>query len=280
MVRHYPQDKYITLGSLTARYWQRGDKGSPVILIHGLGASADIWMHNIDALARKHRVYVPDVVGFGKTDKPDTEYTAALFSTFLSDFVKALNIEKPALIGNSLGGGIALQYTLLYPERVDKLVLVDSAGFGFDSPLSLRLVSLPLVGELVTRPSRFEAYVYFRHAMYDPAVLTREFVDTYHKIHSLPGHQTSLLKVIRSLLSFKGGKKEMLGPVMNNLQRITHPTLILWGRNDRVLPVTHAMVGKDVMPNARLHVFDRCGHMPHYEKPEEFNEIVEDFLSE
>ncbi|MBN2255897.1 MAG: alpha/beta fold hydrolase [Deltaproteobacteria bacterium] len=280
MAQRYPQDNYINLGPLTARYWQRGDKGSPVILIHGLGASADIWMHNVDALARRHRVYVPDVVGFGKTDKPDTEYTAALFSTFISDFMRALNIEQPTLIGNSLGGGIALQYALLYPERVDKLVLVDSAGFGFDAPISLRLVSLPIVGELLTRPGRFEAYFYFRHAVHDPAVLTREFVDTYQEIHSLPGNQEALLKVIRSVLSFRGGKTEMLGPVMNNLHRITNPTLILWGKHDRVLPLKHAAVGKEKIPNAELYVFDDCGHMPQYERPDEFNRVVEEFLSE
>jgi pimeloyl-ACP methyl ester carboxylesterase len=280
MRQHHPQDNYIRIGMLNTRYWQRGDTGSPVILIHGLGASADIWMHNIEALARRHRVYAPDVVGFGKTDKPDTEYSAALFPTFINDFMRTLNIEKPTLVGNSLGGGIALQYALLYPEKVDKLVLVDSAGFGADAPLPLRLVSLPLVGELMTRPSRFEAYVYFRHAVYDPAVLTREFVDIYHEIHALPGNQTSLLKVIRSILSFRGGNREMLGPVMSNLHRITHPTLILWGTHDKVLPLRHAAVGKERMPNAQLHIFDHCGHMPQYEKPEEFNQVVEAFLSE
>jgi len=138
MVRNYPQDKYIKIGAINTRYWHQGDQGAPVILIHGLGVSADIWMHNIEALAQRYRVYVPDVIGFGKTDKPDTEYTAALFATFINDFMSALNIEKPTLIGNSLGGGIALQYTLLYPDKVDKLVLVDSAGLGIDASLPLR----------------------------------------------------------------------------------------------------------------------------------------------
>ena len=280
MVRNYPQDKYIKIGAINTRYWHQGDQGAPVILIHGLGVSADIWMHNIEALAQRYRVYVPDVIGFGKTDKPDTEYTAALFATFINDFMSALNIEKPTLIGNSLGGGIALQYTLLYPDKVDKLVLVDSAGLGIDASLPLRLVSLPLVGELVTRPSRFEAYLFFREAVDDPAVLTKEFVDIYHEIHAMPGNQKSLLRVIRSILSFKGGKREVLGPVINNLHRITQPTLVLWGDHDKILPMKHAYVAKEKMPNAQLHIFENCGHMPQYEKPEEFNRMILEFLAE
>ena len=274
-----PQDQYVKLGTINTRYWQRGDQGSPVILIHGLGASADIWMHNVKALAQNHQVYVPDVVGFGKTDKPDREYTAALFPTFINDFIRALNINKPTLIGNSLGGGIALQYTLLYPDKVDKLVLVDSAGFGIDAPLPLRLVSLPLIGELMTWPGRFEAYFYFKDAVYDHSVLNKEFIDIYNEIHSLPGNQKSLLKVIRSIVSFRGGNREMLEPVIKNLHRITQPTLILWGKQDRVLPLKHASFAKEKISNSKLHIFDRCGHMPQYERPEDFNKVVLEFLA-
>ncbi len=279
MVQHDYEDNYIGIGSVNTRYWRRGDQGSPVILIHGLGASADMWMHNVEALAQRHRVYVPDVIGFGKTDKPDIEYTAATFPTFLNGFMRALNIEKPTLIGNSLGGGIALQYTLLYPDNVDKLVLVDSAGLGIHAPLPLRLVSLPIVGELMTRPSRFEAYFYFRDAVHDPSVLTKEFVDIYHEIHSLPGNQKSLLKVIRSIVSFRGGNKEVLTPVINNLHRIMQPTLILWGKQDKVLPLKHAYFAEKKIPNGHLHIFDPCGHMPQYERPEDFNRVVLEFLA-
>jgi len=275
-----PQDRYIDAGTIKVRYWALGEKGSPVILIHGLGASAEIWMHDVEALSIHHRVYVPDLVGFGKTGKPEREYTPALFITFLHEFIRALKIETPTLIGNSLGGGIALQYALLYPHNVDKLVLVDSAGLGIDAPLSLRIVSLPLVGELLARPSRIEAYVYFRGAVYDRSLLTKEFVDIYHKIHAQPGNQESLLKVIRALVSFRGGHAEMLNPVLTNLDRIRHPTLILWGRQDKVLPLSHAYVAQRTIPHSVLHIFDKCGHMPQFEKPEEFCRVVLEFLAQ
>jgi len=273
-------DNFVRTGAFNTRYWQMGDQGSPIILIHGLGASADIWMHNVEALAQNHRVYVPDLVGFGKTDKPDTEYTASLFSTFINDFMRTLKIEKPSLVGNSLGGGIALQYTLLYPENVDKLVTVDSAGLGVEAPLTLRLASLPLLGELMTRPGRSEVYLYFRHAVYDTSILTKEFVDIFHEIHSLPGNQKSLLKAIRSIVSFRGGKNEMVGPVMNNLHLINQPALIIWGREDKVLPLKHAYFAKEKLPNSKIHIFEHCGHMPQYERPGEFNRVVLEFLSQ
>jgi pimeloyl-ACP methyl ester carboxylesterase len=112
-----PKDQYIKAGEINTRYW------STVILIHGLGASAEIWMHNVDALAKQHRVYVPDLAGFGRSDKPVSSFTHLDYTYFVDDFIKALNIEQASLVGQSLGGGITLQYALQFPLRVQKLVL-------------------------------------------------------------------------------------------------------------------------------------------------------------
>ena len=103
-----PQDRYIKIGDVNTRYWAEGDKGSNVVLIHGLGASADIWMHNISALAEGYRVYAPDLVGFGRSDKPEVKYSPSYMAAFINDFMTALNIKDACLIGQSLGGGIAL----------------------------------------------------------------------------------------------------------------------------------------------------------------------------
>jgi len=275
-----PQDHSIKVGTITTRYWTMGDHGTPVILIHGLGASVDIWMHNVEALAQDHRVYALDLVGFGRADKPDVTYDPAFFATFLNDFINAVGIEKPSLVGNSLGGGIALQYALLYPDNVDKLVLVDNAGFGKKVSITLRLVSLPLVGELITYPTRMEAYFYFMGAVHDRSVLTREFVKLYHDIHSQPGAQKALLKVLRSIANVWGGKDEVLAPIQANLHRITQTTLIVWGKQDKLLPLKQAYVGAEKLPYSKLHVIDSCGHMPQFERPDVFNEVVGMFLQE
>ena len=178
-----PQDRYIKIGNVNTRYWAEGDKGSNVILIHGLGASADIWMHNISAIASGYRVYAPDLVGFGRSDKPDVKYSPSYMSAFINDFMTALDIRDACLIGQSLGGGIALEYQLQFPSKVQKLVLVDSAGLGRDMPLAMRLATVPVMGELMLMPSRAGMAFVLRHLVYDPAVITDELIDIHFDIN-------------------------------------------------------------------------------------------------
>jgi len=274
-----PQDHYIRAGDINTRYWALGNQGSPVILIHGLGASAEIWMHNVEALATQHQIYVPDLVGFGRSGKPTVSYSPYYFTRFINDFMNALNIERASLVGQSLGGGIALLYTLQFPDKVDKLVLVDSAGLGREVIFTMKLMSLPIIGELMTRPSRMEVEIFFKLAVYNPAVITKDFIETYYEFFSQPGAQRFLLNLVRSIVNIRGGRKDVLAPVMTNLHRITAPTLIVWGKQDRVLPLKHAHFAMGKLHNSSLHILDPCGHIPNLECPDEFNKLVLEFLS-
>jgi len=274
-----PEDWYIKVGNLKTRYWALGDKGTVVILIHGLGASADIWGYNVEALAEQHRVYVPDVIGFGRSDKPGPSFSPFDYTRFLDDFLNILRIEGASLIGQSLGGAIALHYALQFPQKVRKLVLVDSAGLGKEVIWTLRLMSIPLVGELVSYPSRKGVELFFKFAVRDPALVTKDFVDLYYNFFSRPGFQKFLLKIVRSIINVAGAREEVLAPLRNNLSKITQPTLIIWGERDRVLPLKHAYWGKEKLPNAELKIIEGCGHIPFFERPEEFNKLVLEFLS-
>jgi pimeloyl-ACP methyl ester carboxylesterase len=145
----FPTDQYINAKGIKARYWTAGDKGPVVLLIHGFGASVEIWQHNIGSLAKSFRVYAIDLVGFGRSDKPEGPYNVSMITEFVDDFMKAAEIEKASLVGLSFGGGISLQYALQYPQKVEKLVLVDSVGLGTKMNCLVRLMSLPYVGECV-----------------------------------------------------------------------------------------------------------------------------------
>lgn len=124
-----PQDNYIKLGSVNIRYWSEG-KGKPIILLHGGGSSIEIWSFNIGLIAQYYRVYAFDMVGTGKSDKPSASYSLDYQTEFLQKFMNELDIDRATLIGNSMGGSIALKLALKSPERVDKLVLVSSFGLG------------------------------------------------------------------------------------------------------------------------------------------------------
>ncbi len=130
------ESKWIKVGDINTHYLAGGD-GPPLVLVHGAGAVAgDLeWKDNLEPLARNHRVYVPDLAGYGRSDKPRIDYTISFFNTFFEDLLAKLELEPASFIGHSLGGGIALDFTLKHPEKVTKLVLVDTAGlsaeFGF-----------------------------------------------------------------------------------------------------------------------------------------------------
>ena len=278
MLPNHPEDQYIKAGGINTRYWVAGNQEHCIILIHGLGASAEIWLYNIAALARDHTVFVPDLPGFGHSEQPPSSFRPSDYAAFIDDFMEALNVSKASLIGQSLGGGIALQYALQFPQKVEKLVLVDCAGFGKYVRWTLKLMSLPNVGELVTYPTRLGVALFFKYAVRDPAVITKEFIDIYYKIFTQPGFQTFLLKMTRMLVDIHGAKEDALAPVISNLHKINQPTLIVWGANDRVFPLQQANAGREKIPNAGLYVMDRCGHIPNLEKPEEFNSAVLEFL--
>ena len=274
-----PQDRYINAGNIKTRYWSIGDKGSTVLLLHGLGASAEVWLPNIDALAKNHRVLIPDLAGFGRSEQPSPAFSPLDYTSIIDDFLKALNIKKASIIGHSLGGGIALHYALQFSPKVEKLVLVDCAGFGKEVIWSLRLMSLPLIGELISYPSRKGVELFFKLAVNNPEVISKDFVDIYYELFNRPGFQTFLLKLTRMLVNVRCANPELLAPILGSLRKIKRPTLIVWGKKDRVFPLQHAYYGKKEMTNAELCIMDQCGHIPNLERPEEFNRIVLDFLA-
>jgi pimeloyl-ACP methyl ester carboxylesterase len=274
-----PQDRYIKIGDVTARYWAEGDEGPNVILIHGLGASADIWMHNISTLAERYRVYAPDLVGFGRSDKPKVEYSPSYMAAFINDFMTALNIENASIVGMSLGGGVALQYQLQHPGNVQRLVLADSAGLGREMPLAMRLATAPVMGELLLSPSRTGMAFVLKQLVYDPAVITDDLIDLYYELNFSEGAAKTVLSVLRACATVRGGRADILDPILNNLGNIKIPTLIIWGREDRLFPVGHACFAREKIPDSYLYIFERCGHMPNFERPGEFNSVVLNFLS-
>lgn len=275
-----PPDKYIRIGNINTRYWEEGKEGSTIILIHGLGASAEVWMYNVSALAERHRVYVPDLVGFGRTDKPGVTHSPSCMAAFIDDFMAAFSISRACLVGNSFGGGVALQYALQFPGKLQKLVLVDSAGLGRELPFIMRLATIPLVGELMMQPNRMGMSFLLKRCVYDAAVITDALVDLYYKLDSSPEARKSILSVLRSSATIFGGCADVLDPIIKNLSNIKIPALIVWGRQDRILSVKHACFAAEKLPDARLHIFDQCGHMPNFERPREFNALVLDFLND
>jgi 4,5:9,10-diseco-3-hydroxy-5,9,17-trioxoandrosta-1(10),2-diene-4-oate hydrolase len=274
-----PKDQYIKVGDINTRYWAGGEQGPTVVLVHGVGRFIEDWLPCFSKLASRYCIYAIDLLGHGHTDKPlSASYSIVDLARFLNEFITTLGMKRAHIIGHSLGGGITLQLTLQFPEVVDKLVLVCSAGLGKEATLVLRIATVPVLGELLTRPSRSGTKRLLKEFVEDPDILTDDLVDTSFQMASAPGAQKILLKTLRAAGNLFGQHKEMYGPIVENLSSIHHPALVIWGQQDRVLPVDHAKVAAQGLPDVRIEILDGCGHMPMLEQTELFNTSILDFL--
>jgi pimeloyl-ACP methyl ester carboxylesterase len=274
-----PEDRFIKVGNINTRYWAAGEQGSAVVLVHGLGGFIENWAYNINALAERHRVYAMDLMGFGRSDKTPLIRDINVLVKFINDFMETMRIEKASLVGNSLGGGLVLQFALDYPAKVEKLVLVDNAGMGRDVISDFKVCSIPVLGELLTRPSLKGTARLWKEIVCDPVIITPELVDLAYGIISQPGAKKALLAALRSGINMGGQRANLVNLLINRLSALTAPTLVVWGKKDRIIPVAHAQIAVNKVPGARLEIFERCGHMPQLEQPEKFNKLVLDFLS-
>jgi 4,5:9,10-diseco-3-hydroxy-5,9,17-trioxoandrosta-1(10),2-diene-4-oate hydrolase len=274
-----PQDCYIKVGQFNARYWVVGDKGSPVILIHGIGQDIEYWASAIRALAAHHQVYALDLPGHGKTDKPlGISYTLDDLSQFVQDFMSTLGIQKTHLVGHSLAGAVSMRLVLRQTAVVNRLVLVDSGGFGREVSMMFRILSLPFLGEIFTRPSLSGSAALLKMFVHNPATITDDMIEHNYQMSILPGTQQSVLKALRTNVNIWGQIDNRAD--LRSITSITNPVLVIWGRQDNLIPVAHADIAAKGFPNVRVQIMENCAHFPMLEDTLEFNRLVLDFLSD
>jgi pimeloyl-ACP methyl ester carboxylesterase len=273
-----PPDRYLQVNGINTRYWQMGDRGRTIILLHGGNGSIEFWLYNIATLAQNHQVYAFDMVGSGKSDCPDVSYSLADQAEFLRGFMAALSLDTATLIGNSMGGGVALEFTRLYPDRVDRLVLVDSMGFGSEISLGIRLIILPAIVNLL-RPGRWMIPAMLRSNFYDGNKLPPEWIEFRYPIFAIPGRNHVILQLGQNNFNLAGVLPEVYQPILASLPQISQKTLIIWGDCDRIIPVKHAYIAAERLPNSQLNVFPNCGHHPYLEYPAKFDRLVLEFLA-
>jgi pimeloyl-ACP methyl ester carboxylesterase len=272
------QDRYIELDSVKIRYWSAGE-GEAIILLHGGNSCIEIWSLNINELAKHYRVYALDMVGHGLSDKPVADYSLDYQLGFLQSFMDALNINRATLIGNSMGGSIALKFAIQCPQRVDKLVLVSSFGLGRETDFFKRILAVFPFFVNLSRPSRKGAKAMLSSCVYNQQSFPVEWVEISYQYFKVPNKKRTIKSMVSTNFNFWGLKNEVFKPIVTQLKNINAPTLIFWGKQDKVTPVKHANVAAKQIPDSRLHIFDRCGHWAQVEYSEEFNQMTLEFLN-
>jgi pimeloyl-ACP methyl ester carboxylesterase len=265
------EPRYEDVDGLRVRYVRRG-RGPAVVLLHGFGSSIYTWAEVIPAIAEDHDVVALDFPGFGDSDVPP-DLSPSLYPATVLGLMNRLGIARATLVGNSLGGGVGVVLAARHPERVRRLVLIDSAGFNLEPsrrPLILRLVgSAPAASLLERLPiRRLVVKAALRQIFYDRSRVTPERVEEYLAPLVRPG----AIPALRSLLL----RVDAVGlPAL--IRDVRVPTLIVWGRQDRWVPVADADRFASAIPGSRKVVLEECGHVPQEERPAEIGHLVEEF---
>ncbi|MBZ5595591.1 MAG: alpha/beta fold hydrolase [Acidobacteriia bacterium] len=262
-------DHQVQVFGQKIHYLEAGS-GPAVILLHGLGGDATNWVQTVPALAPHYHVFVPDQVGFGQSDKPLIDYRVATLVDFLDEFCNKLNISKASVVGNSLGGWTAMAFALAHQDKVDRMVLVDSAGY---SPARLGGEKLSRENLLIlTAPTLDATRRLMQLIFYHQQMITDSFV---HQAYASKLQKNDGYTIDRFLDSIVRGEDFVDG----RLGAIKAPTLIVWGREDRLtLPANAKALGEDISGSKTV-ILDECGHVPQIECAAPFNKALLDFLN-
>lgn len=272
----------ISLHGKSLSYIDSGT-GDAVLFVHGLLGSHRNWRYLIDRIDDTHRVIVPDLFGHGASAKPQGDYSLGAHAAMLRDLLDALGLEKVTLVGHSLGGGISLEFCYLFPERVERLVLVGSGGLGREVIPALRAATLPgaewvlpVIASAKVRGGvetigRGLALVGWR-ASHDMRAAWEGFTAL-----SDADSRRAFLATTRAVID-SGGQSVAAADYLPDLADL--PVLVVWGTNDMVIPASHAERAKAAIPGCRVELFEGAGHYPHLDDPERFADLLRSFIAE
>ncbi len=274
-------DFFMEVDGCKIRYYDTGGDGPVILLTHGVGASLETWEGQLNA-AKDHplRLIAWDVPGHGLSDLGDQPYNPPKYAKVGWRLLDALGVDKAILAGNSMGGAISVHMAGLQPQRALKLVLLNAASLGRESPLPFRLMTLPLLGRLMNRPNKMAVDQQISAIFYEKFEVPESVRKTITRNVMRPGAQEAFLAAVREMSNFSGQRPELVNATLSALKSLTVPVLFIHGREDLVIPVQHSADADKLTPNSRLIILEECGHTPQIEMPEAVFEIVLDFALE
>jgi pimeloyl-ACP methyl ester carboxylesterase len=270
----------LTAGPVQLHYEEHG-AGEPMVFLHGFGASTYAWRYVVQPLATTTHIILLDLKGFGRSPKPrDEKYSVYDQAHLVRQFIYEHNLRNVTLVGHSFGGGVAL-VTALYlsetaPERLKRLILIDSISYPQPMPSFIRILATPVVGALVTSfvPIKSQVRHVLELAYYDTRQISEEAVATYAEPLRMAGTRYAMRETARQIIP------PDFAELAQKYRQISVPTLILWGREDTIVPLAHGERLHHAIPNSRLIILDHCGHIPHEETPEAALHAVQAFISD
>lgn len=235
-----------------------------LLLLHGIGASSERWLRVAPTLSKHFRVVIPDIIGFGYSDKPTVEYNSDFFVDFLSGFLHGLGISKPIIVGSSFGGFVGAEFAIKFNRNVERLILAAPAG--------VMRTSTPVLDKYIMAalyPTYENALNAFSEMAYDPTVVSDETVRDFVNRMRLPNAKYAFMS---TLLGMRHSPR-----LQGRLSKIVAPTLLVWGDSDRMIPPEYSQDYSEI-PGSEWVIIKQCGHTPYVEKPMSFNKVLLKFL--
>jgi pimeloyl-ACP methyl ester carboxylesterase len=260
------EENFIEIDGNKIRYLESGHSKKTLVLLHGLGASAERWNQVIPIFAEQFHVIVPDLIGFGYSDKPLVDYTPEFFLDFLEKFFIASNIDRPNIIGSSLGGQLSAEYASLHSQNIEKLVLVSPAGAMKQSTPALDAYIMAAL-----YPNDQSAKNAFQMMEASGEDVEDKIVNDFVERMRLPNAKLAFMSTVLGL------KNSEL--ITSKLPSISVPTLIIWGSDDPVIPINYADDFISAIQDCRFFRMDGCGHTPYVQNPQIFTSKVLEFLN-
>ena len=275
-----PDVKFLDLHGDRIAFLDEG-QGEVILLLHGMAGSSATWRSVIGPLSRKYRVIAPDLIGHGQSAKPRSDYSLGAFAVFLRDLLDELGVTSATIVGHSLGGGVAMQFTYQHPDYCQRLILISSGGLGQEVGLTLRLLSAPgaeLILPIIAPSPVLAGGEKVRSWLARFGVQTPRGDEIWSAYSSFADKETrhSFLRTLRSVVDYRGQSVSAL----NRLGvKSDTPTMAIWGDQDAIIPVEHAFAAHEARPGTRLEVLTGVGHFPQVERPTEVVDLIDDFIS-
>jgi pimeloyl-ACP methyl ester carboxylesterase len=257
-------------------------EGPPVLLVHGITSSSRTWKSVMPRLAEKFTVIAPDLLGHGRSAKPQGDYSLGAYASGMRDLLVALDVDKVNVVGHSLGGGIAMQFAYQFPEKISRLVLVDTGGIGREVNPALRAAALP--------GAEYVLPLLFTPTLHDAGLKVRNFLAGIglHGSADVEGVAEGFASLTEAdaRRAFVNTVRSVIDPTGQRVSAADRlyltadiPSLIVWGDRDRIIPVSHADLAHELMPGSRLEIFPGAGHFPFNDDPDRFIRTFDEFVA-
>lgn len=275
------ETKFIEIHGMRQAVVDEGDGDEVLLLIHGMAGSAQTWRAVLPQLAKKYRVIAPDLLGHGQSSKPRTDYSLGAFAVGLRDLLDELGVESATVVGQSLGGGVAMQFLYQHPDYCRRLVLISSGGLGPDVGLILRLLAAPgaeFVMPVIAPSPVLRAGNAVKSWLSSAGLRSPRGAEMWSAYSSFGDSETrhAFLRTLRSVVDYRGQAVSALNRL--NL-REGLPILAIWGEDDNIIPVDHAYAALEARPDCHLEILPGVGHFAQVEAPEKVIDLLDEFIS-